>query len=132
MVSTSIEVSHIFSVSPLVSPFRFQAHDLGARLLQDCDRHHHFPSKLSIATSISDCDALLVQDIKQTQERPCLTPVNILPPAQCFDAVGTLEAAVFAVGRGSKSDPTMRNMGPLLRESFHLVSVLITLVSQVP
>lgn len=31
--------------------------------------------------------------IRLLQERPCLTPVNILPPAQCFDAVGTLEAA---------------------------------------
>ena len=30
--------------------------------------------------------------IVRLQERPCLTPVNILPPTQCYDAVGTLQA----------------------------------------
>lgn len=31
--------------------------------------------------------------IRLIEERPCLTPINNLPPATCFDAVSTLEVA---------------------------------------
>ncbi|CAK9078687.1 unnamed protein product [Durusdinium trenchii] len=37
--------------------------------------------------------------VRLLEEQPCLTPVNILPPARCFDAGAVLEAACPCNGR---------------------------------